>query len=134
MLHHQAETIFKAFGRALRMAVAKDPRMAGHNAVYQRQPIMPGIAASTVVSPTITEERFMTIAVIDYQMGNTTLSVGESALEHITRENVIITRDPRTYSRCNAPISSHGAIRDCVGGLGRTELRGLVDDILTRQS
>lgn len=27
--HHQIETIFKAFGRALRMAVTPDPRMAG---------------------------------------------------------------------------------------------------------
>ena len=27
--HHIAETIFKAFGRALRMAMAADPRMAG---------------------------------------------------------------------------------------------------------
>jgi len=27
--HHQAETIFKAFGRALRMAVEHDPRMSG---------------------------------------------------------------------------------------------------------
>lgn len=27
--HHQCETIFKAFGRALRMAVAPDPRAAG---------------------------------------------------------------------------------------------------------
>lgn len=27
--HHQAETVFKAFGRALRMALAWDPRMAG---------------------------------------------------------------------------------------------------------
>lgn len=27
--HHQAETIFKAFGRALRMAVEPDPRMTG---------------------------------------------------------------------------------------------------------
>lgn len=26
--HHQAETVFKAFGRALRMAVEKDPRMS----------------------------------------------------------------------------------------------------------
>ncbi|MDD2775710.1 MAG: imidazoleglycerol-phosphate dehydratase HisB [Gallionella sp.] len=27
--HHQAETIFKAFGRALRMALESDPRMSG---------------------------------------------------------------------------------------------------------
>jgi imidazoleglycerol-phosphate dehydratase len=27
--HHQAETVFKAFGRALRMALTADPRMAG---------------------------------------------------------------------------------------------------------
>ena len=27
--HHQAETVFKAFGRALRMAVESDPRMSG---------------------------------------------------------------------------------------------------------
>ena len=27
--HHVAETLFKAFGRALRMALELDPRMAG---------------------------------------------------------------------------------------------------------
>ena len=27
--HHQAETVFKAFGRALRMALTADERMAG---------------------------------------------------------------------------------------------------------
>ncbi len=28
-VHHQIETVFKAFGRALRMALERDPRMAG---------------------------------------------------------------------------------------------------------
>ena len=36
--HHQAETAFKAFGRALRMAVELDPRIAGC-AVDQGQPV-----------------------------------------------------------------------------------------------
>ena len=27
--HHQIETVFKAFGRAVRMALSEDPRMAG---------------------------------------------------------------------------------------------------------
>jgi imidazoleglycerol-phosphate dehydratase len=27
--HHQAETVFKAFGRALRMALTPDPAMVG---------------------------------------------------------------------------------------------------------
>ena len=48
--HHQAETVFKAFGRALRMAATPDPRMAG---------AMPS-----------TKGTLVTIAVVDYGMGN----------------------------------------------------------------
>ena len=34
--HHQAETVFKAFARALRMAVARDPARGGRRAVDER--------------------------------------------------------------------------------------------------
>ena len=34
--HHQAETVFKAFGRALRMAMETDPRAAGYDSIHQR--------------------------------------------------------------------------------------------------
>jgi imidazoleglycerol-phosphate dehydratase len=40
--HHQAETVFKAFGRALRMAVEPDPRMDG----IPRPPKVPSAKAS----------------------------------------------------------------------------------------
>lgn len=74
----------------------------------------------------------MTIAVIDYGMGN--LHSVAKALEHVTDENVIITRDPRCIlGATRLVLPGQGAIRDCVGELERTELRGLVDDVLARQ-
>ena len=75
----------------------------------------------------------MTIAVIDYGMGN--LHSVAKALEHVTHENVIITRDPRRIlGATRVVLPGQGAIRDCVGELERTELRGLVEEILTRQA
>ncbi|WP_447554045.1 imidazole glycerol phosphate synthase subunit HisH [Vreelandella sp. EE22] len=75
----------------------------------------------------------MTIAVIDYGMGN--LHSVAKALEHVTHENVIITRDPRCIlGATRVVLPGQGAIRDCIGELERTELRGLVDDILSRQA
>mgnify|MGYP003330724076 CR=1 FL=1 len=74
-----------------------------------------------------------TIAVIDYGMGN--LHSVAKALEHVTHENVIITRDPRRIlGATRVVLPGQGAIRDCVGELERTELRGLVEEILTRQA
>ncbi|MGJ8524199.1 Imidazole glycerol phosphate synthase subunit HisH [Carnimonas sp. R-84981] len=71
----------------------------------------------------------MTIAVIDYGMGN--LHSVAKALEHLTKEAVIITRAPddiRTASRVILP--GQGAMRDCMGELERTELTGVVQEML----
>lgn len=75
----------------------------------------------------------MTIAVIDYGMGN--LHSVAKALEHVTHENVIITRDSRCIlGATRLVLPGQGAIRDCMGELERTELRGLVEDVIQRQS
>ena len=58
--HHQCETVFKAFARALRMAVAIDPRLGGVDAVDQR------VALRSVGAPMSKR----TVAVVDYGMGN----------------------------------------------------------------
>ncbi|GAA3904354.1 imidazole glycerol phosphate synthase subunit HisH [Halomonas cibimaris] len=74
----------------------------------------------------------MTIAVIDYGMGN--LHSVAKALEHVTDENVIITRDARCiHGATRLVLPGQGAIRDCMGELERTELRGLVEDVIRRQ-
>lgn len=75
----------------------------------------------------------MTIAVIDYGMGN--LHSVAKALEHVTHENVIVTRDARCIrGATRLVLPGQGAIRDCMGELEKTELRGLVEELLTRQS
>ncbi len=75
----------------------------------------------------------MTIAVIDYGMGN--LHSVAKALEHVTHENVIVTRDPRCIrGATRLVLPGQGAIRDCIGELERTDLRGLVQELLTRQA
>ncbi|WNK20684.1 imidazole glycerol phosphate synthase subunit HisH [Halomonas piscis] len=75
----------------------------------------------------------MTIAVIDYGMGN--LHSVAKALEHVTHENVIITRDSRCIlGATRLVLPGQGAIRDCMGELERSELRGLVEDVIQRQT
>ncbi len=75
----------------------------------------------------------MTIAVIDYGMGN--LHSVAKALEHVTHEKVIITRDARCIlGATRLVLPGQGAIRDCMGELERTELRGLVQELLANQS
>nr|WP_299243718.1 imidazole glycerol phosphate synthase subunit HisH [uncultured Halomonas sp.] len=75
----------------------------------------------------------MTIAVIDYGMGN--LHSVAKALEHVTHEHVVITRDPRVIGGATRLVlPGQGAIRDCMGELERTELKGLVQELLAAQA
>ena len=75
----------------------------------------------------------MTIAVIDYGMGN--LHSVAKALEHVTHEHVIVTRDARCIrGATRLVLPGQGAIRDCMGELERTELRGLVEELLAQQA
>lgn len=75
----------------------------------------------------------MTIAVIDYGMGN--LHSVAKALEHVTHEHVVITRDPRAIrGATRLVLPGQGAIRDCMGELERTELRGVVQELLASQA
>ena len=75
----------------------------------------------------------MTIAVIDYGMGN--LHSVAKALEHVTHEHVVVTRDARRIlGATRLVLPGQGAIRDCMGELERTELRGLVEELLAQQA
>lgn len=72
----------------------------------------------------------MTIAVIDYGMGN--LHSVAKALEHVTHENVVVTRDARRIrGATRLVLPGQGAIRDCMGELERSEVKGLVQELLT---
>lgn len=71
----------------------------------------------------------MTIAVIDYGMGN--LHSVAKALEHVTHENVVITRDPRRIQGATRLVlPGQGAIRDCMSELERSDVKGLVLELL----
>lgn len=75
----------------------------------------------------------MTIAVIDYGMGN--LHSVAKALEHVTHEHVVITRDARSIrGATRIVLPGQGAMRDCMGELQRTELQGLVQEMLADQA
>ncbi|GGX99152.1 imidazole glycerol phosphate synthase subunit HisH [Litchfieldella qijiaojingensis] len=75
----------------------------------------------------------MTIAVIDYGMGN--LHSVAKALEHVTHEHVVVTRDPRRiHGATRLVLPGQGAIRDCMSELQKAELKGLVQELLSSQS
>ena len=71
----------------------------------------------------------MTIAVIDYGMGN--LHSVAKALEHVASEPVVITRDADTlHDASRIILPGQGAIRDCMHALEDTGLLPLVRTLL----
>ncbi|MGJ8526834.1 Imidazole glycerol phosphate synthase subunit HisH [Halomonadaceae bacterium LMG 33818] len=71
----------------------------------------------------------MSIAVIDYGMGN--LHSVAKALEHVTKERVLITRQPEEIKNARRVVlPGQGAIRDCMAELERTGLTSLVKNLL----
>ena len=93
--HHQCETVFKAFARALRMAL--DDRSAQR----RRDPVDQGHALASAAAASDRRDAAMrTVAVVDYGMGN--LRSVSQAVVHVAREPAAASRwsSPPTRTRC----------------------------------
>ena len=111
--HHQCETIFKAFGRALRMALTPDPRSAG---------VIPSTKGSPLTWP-------RPLAVVDYGMGN--LRSVSQAVMHVAAgegvDQVIVTQRPEDVRAAERVVlPGQGAMRDCMRELHDSGLKDAV--------
>src|SRR5690606_8961539 len=115
--HHQAETIFKAFGRALRMALELDPRMAG---------VMPSTKVCLKGAQSMSSKL---CAVIDYGMGN--LHSAHGALQTVAPDTrVLVTSDPETILKADhVVLPGVGAIRDCMAEICRQGIDQVVAEV-----
>jgi imidazoleglycerol-phosphate dehydratase len=105
--HHQAETVFKAFARALRMAVARDPRAAG---ACRR----PKERCSDSRPPAEGATRMTDIAVVDYGMGN--LRSVAKALVHVAPDRqIVVSADPAVIrGAARVVLPGQSAMPDCM--------------------
>lgn len=70
----------------------------------------------------------MTIAVIDYSMGN--LHSVHKALQHVTDEQVVITSSPDDILKADRIVfPGQGAARDCMNELNKRELVDVVKEV-----
>ena len=117
--HHQAETVFKAFARALRMAVARDPARGRRRAVDQGR----AVARTVGCRPSPAQPPMTDIAVVDYGMGN--LRSVAKALAHVAPErDIVVTADPAVIrARRARRAAGQSAMPDCMRCLDASGLR-----------
>ena len=124
--HHQAETVFKAFGRALRMAVARRSARGRRRAVDQRGTVARSVGRHAA-SPRDADSRAMTdIAVVDYGMGN--LRSVAKALQHVAPErSIVVSADPAVIrAAARVVLPGQSAMPDCIRSLDASGLREVV--------
>ena len=111
--HHQCETVFKAFARALRMAITPDPRSAG---------VIPSTKGSAL-SPMAS-----TVAVVDYGMGNLRSRVAggdaRGARDADVRRDRHRQRPEEVLAADRVVLPGQGAMRDCMRELRESGLQG----------
>ena len=115
-LHHTIEAVFKAFGKALRQAVAPDPAGDRHP-LDQRGP----------VSPAAPSAKAGALYIVDYGSGN--LRSVQKAFEHVGVP-AVVGSDPRAMSDAAAlvlpGVGAFGA------AMAQLESKGLVEPLLKR--
>jgi hypothetical protein len=107
--HHQAETVFKAFARALRFALEIDPRSEG---------VIPSTKGS------LCRVFMSTVAVIDYGMGNLR-SVAQAVMAAAAwhgHQAWSSLPTPKWWTAERVVLPGQGAMRDCMRELARLGL------------
>ena len=120
--HHQCETVFKAFARALRMALQIDPRAADVIPSTKGHSVM---RAARLSGPDMKR----TVAVVDYGMGNLR-SVSQAVIHAAAGsgvEVVVTSRPEDVFAAERIVLPGQGAMRDCMRELRDT---GLVEPVL----
>ena len=93
--HHQCETVFKAFARALRMAVTVDPRVGDMRALDQGQPLAPPAAAPGIRDENRRRRRL--------RNGQPALGVAGGGARRPRGRGLPASSSPATRRRCSPP-------------------------------
>jgi imidazole glycerol phosphate synthase glutamine amidotransferase subunit len=120
--HHQAETVFKAFGRALRMAAERDERAAG------AIPSTKGVLYVFVLKRYFIHYFRMKVVIVDYGMGN--LRSVAKAIEKVAPDAEVRISNEASEIRSadRIVVPGQGAMHDCMREFLACGLREVVHE------